>query len=111
MSELRLRRRLAGFFGKRLAELHLDEVPDARDPRGQRWQLETLLRATVVGLAAGAKGLGEVEDMTEQMPSEMRRWFQIPRRVPDTTLRDALVTIMCRRFCTRPCVLPIDARR
>jgi predicted transposase YbfD/YdcC len=93
MSELRLRRRLTGFLGKRLAELHLDEVPDARDPRGQRWQLETLLRATVVGLAAGAKGLGEVEDMTEQMPPEMRRWFQIPRRVPDTTLRDALVTI------------------
>jgi len=93
MSELRLRRRLAGFLGKRLAELHLDEVPDARDPRGQRWELETLLRATVVGLAAGAKGLGEVEDITEQMTPEIKRWIQIPRRVPDTTLRDALVTV------------------
>jgi hypothetical protein len=93
MSELRLRRRLAGFLGKRLAELHLDEVADARDPRGQRWQLGTLLRATVVGLAAGAKGLGEVEDVTEQMTPEIKRWIQIPRRVPDTTLRDALVTV------------------
>ena len=93
MSELRLRRRVAGFLGKRLAELHLDDVPDARDPRGQRWQLKTLLRATVVGLAAGAKGLGEVEDITEQMTPAMKRWIQISRRVPDTTLRDALVTV------------------
>ena len=79
MSELRLRRRVAGFLGKRLAELHIDDVPDARDPRGQRWQLGTLLRATLVGLAAGAKGLGEVEDVTEQMTPEMRRWLQIGR--------------------------------
>jgi hypothetical protein len=93
MSELRLRRRVAGFLGKRLAELHLDDVPDARDPRGQRWQLGTLLRATLVGLAAGAKGLGEVEDITEQMTPEIKRWIRISRRVPDTTLRDALVTV------------------
>jgi hypothetical protein len=93
MSEQRLRRRLAGFLRKRLAELHLDDVPDARDPRGQRWELGTLLRAAVVGLAAGAHGLGEVEDITEQMTPEMKRWLQIPRRVPDTTLRDALVTV------------------
>jgi hypothetical protein len=93
MSEQRLRRRLAGFLRKRLAELHLDDVPDARDRRGQRWELGTLLRAALVGLAAGALGLGEVEDITEQMTPEMKRWLQIPRRVPDTTLRDALVTI------------------
>lgn len=93
MSEQRLRRRLAGYLRKRLAELHIEDVPDARDPRGQRWEQGTLLRAAVVGLAAGANGLGEVEDITEQMTPQMRRWLQIPRRVPDTTLRDTLVTI------------------
>jgi hypothetical protein len=93
MNEQRLRRRLAGYLRKRLAELHLDDVLDARDRRGRRWELETLLRAAVVGLAAGAKGLDEVEELTEQMTPEIRRWLQIPRRVPDTTLRDALVTI------------------
>ena len=93
MSEQRLRRRLAGYLRKRLGELHIEDVPDARDPRGKRWQLGTLLRAVLVGLAAGANGLDEVEDLTEQMTPEIRRWLQIPRRVPDTTLRDALVTI------------------
>lgn len=93
MSEQRLRRRIAGFLGKRLTELHLDDVPDARDPRGRRWKLATLLGAAIVGLAAGANGLGEVEDITEQMTPDMRRWLHIPRRVPDTTLRDALLTL------------------
>ena len=93
MSELRLKRRLAGFFRKRLAELHLDEVADARDRRGQRWGLGTLLGAMVVSLAAGAKGLAEVEDLTQQMTPEIRRWLGIARRVPDTTLRDALLTV------------------
>ena len=93
MSELRLRRSLAGFFRKRLAELHLEQVPDGRDRRGQRWELGTLLEATVVSLAAGAKGLGEVEDITEAMTPEIRGWLGIPRRVPDTTLRDALLTV------------------
>ena len=93
MSELRLKRRLAGFLRKRLRELHLDNVPDARDRRGQRWELGTLLEAMVVGLTAGAKGLGEVEDVTKTMTLQMRRWLGIPRRVPDTTLRDALLTV------------------
>ena len=93
MSELRLKRRLAGFLRKRLRELRLDNVPDARDRRGQRWELGTLLEAMVVGLTAGAKGLGEVEEVTETMTLQMRRWLGIPRRVPDTTLRDALLTV------------------
>lgn len=93
MSEQRLRRRMAGYLRKRLAELRLDDVSDVRDPRGRRWELATLLGAAVVGLAAGANGLGEVEDITEQMTPEIKRWLHIPRRVPDTTLRDTLLTL------------------
>ena len=93
MSELRLRRRLAGFLRKRLRELHLDDVADARDRRGRRWELRTLLEAMVIGLTAGAQGLGEVEEVTDTMTLQMRHWLGIPRRIPDTTLRDALLTI------------------
>ncbi len=93
MSELRLRRRLAGFLRKRLRELHLDDVADARDRRGRRWELRTLLEAMVIGLTAGAQGLGEVEEVTDTMTLQMRHWLGIPRRMPDTTLRDALLTV------------------
>jgi hypothetical protein len=47
----------------------------------------------VIGLTAGAQGLGEVEEVTDTMTLQMRHWLGIPRRIPDTTLRDALLTI------------------
>ena len=90
MTVARLTRRLAGLLGRRLDEVRLDEVEDPRDPRGQRWELGTLLTAAVAGLAAGARSTAEVERITERMPRAMRRWLKIPRRVPDTTLRDTL---------------------
>lgn len=93
MTEARMTRRLAGLLGRRFDEARLDEVEDTRDPRGQRWKLGTLLTAAVAGLAAGAKSTADVERITARMPRAMRRWLDIPRRVPDTTLRDALCSI------------------
>ena len=51
------------------------------------------LTAAAVGIAAGAKSVADVEHLTEQMPRAMRRRLGIARRVPDTTLRDALCSI------------------
>ena len=51
------------------------------------------LTAAAVGIAAGAKSVADVEHLTEQMPRAMRRRLGIVRRVPDTTLRDALCSI------------------
>lgn len=90
MTDARMTRRLAGLLGRRVGEAQLDQVEDCRDPRGQRWKLSTLLTATVAGLAAGAKSTADVERITERMSRAMRRWLGIPRRVPDTTLRDTL---------------------
>jgi DDE_Tnp_1-associated/Transposase DDE domain len=93
MTDARMKRRMAGFLGKRLAEVEFEAVPDNRDRRGRRWQLGDLLRASVIGMAAGAQSLAEVESVTRELTLEMRRLVHIERRVPDTTLRDALVLV------------------
>jgi hypothetical protein len=61
----------------------------------------------VVGVAAGAESLAKVEKLTAAMAGPMRRKLGIRRRVPDTTLRDALCAIEpgdlvpCLRAITR----------
>lgn len=90
MSSLRTIRRMAGFLNARLPELRLGGVADNRQRRGRRWKNEQLLRTMLVGLLAERKSLAEVEDLTDEMSSAMRKMLKIPRRVPDTTLRDWL---------------------
>lgn len=90
---VRMNRRMYGFFRKRLDEAGLDQVRDARDDRGKRWDLGALLRTLVGAMLAGAKGLADVEELSERMSTPIKRLFGIQRRVPDTTLRDALCTV------------------
>jgi len=74
----------------RLDEAQFDEVHDGRDPRGQRWEMKTLLTAVVAAMVAGAKSLAEAERVTETLPRAARRLLGIHRRISDTTMRDAL---------------------
>jgi hypothetical protein len=90
MARTREKRRIAGALRKGLAQAGFDQIEDPRDERGKRWKLPTLLGALVVGMAAGCKNLRETEAMTERLSSAMRRWLQLPGRIPDTTLRDVL---------------------
>ena len=85
----RMNRRLFGMLSKRLDELGLHEVDDARDDRGKRWGLGTLLRATLGAMVAGAKSLAEVEALSERMSRPTQRLLGVRRRLPDTTLRNA----------------------
>jgi hypothetical protein len=80
---------MAGLLRSRLPELDLDAVPDPRAREG-RWALGQLLRATLVGLMAGCKSAWETEQLTETLSPAMRRLLELPRRLADTTLRDAL---------------------
>ncbi len=89
----RMNRRLFGMLSKRLDEAGLDEVADERDDRGKRWQLGALLRAALGGMLAGAKSLAEVETLSERLSRPMRRLLGVRRRLPDTTLRNALCTV------------------
>ena len=90
----RMTRRLAGYIGKRLTEAGLAKVEDPRDRRGRRWKLGSLLLAMLAGMMAGAKGLAEVEELTERLSRPIRRLLGIARRVADTTMRDLLVKLV-----------------
>jgi len=85
-------RRVAGLLAARLPELDLEAVPDPRAREG-RWSLAQILRATLVGLMAGCQSLWETEDLTDRLATPMRRMLRLPRRLADTTMRDAL----CRK--------------
>jgi len=89
----RMNRRLYGFFSKRLDEAGLELVPDGSHDRGKRCDMGALLRTVVGATLAGAKSLAEVEELSTRMSTPIKRLFGIQRRVPDTTVRDALCTV------------------
>lgn len=91
-------RRMAGLLRARLPELDLEGVPDPRAREG-RWSLGQILRATLVGLMAGCRSLSETEGLTATLAPAMRRRLGLPRRLADTTARDAL------------CRVPLDGLR
>ena len=85
-------RRMAGLLRARVPELDLEGVPDPRAREG-RWSLAQILRATLVGLMAGCRSLWETEQLTEALGPAMRRRLGLPRRLADTTARDALCRV------------------
>jgi hypothetical protein len=76
----------------RLPELDLEGVPDPRAREG-RWTLAQILQATLLGLMAGCRSLWEAEQLTEDLAPAMRRRLGLPRRLADTTARDALCRV------------------
>jgi hypothetical protein len=101
MSEkVRMRRRIVGMLRKRVGEARLNEVKDPRDARGKRWALWELLCAVLYGLVAGRNNLRETEELTDDMSHAVRRKLGVRRRVPDTTMRNALT--MLRPKALRP---------
>ena len=85
-------RRVAGLLRARLPELDLEGVPDPRAREG-RWTLAQILRASLVGLMAGCRSLWETEALTATLAPSMRRRLGLPRRLADTTARDALCRV------------------
>lgn len=82
-------RRMVGLLHARLPELDLEAVPDPRVREG-RWTLAQILRAGLVGIMAGCKSLWEAEDLSDRLSPPVRRLLRLPRRLADTTMRDAL---------------------
>jgi hypothetical protein len=85
-------RRIAKFLKKRTGELGLSSLEDPRSKQGRRWPLKILLQMTLMSLAAGLKSLKQLEELTQQVSPTTRRFLNIPRRIPDTTLR----SLLCR---------------
>lgn len=93
-------RRLFGFVANKFDQIRFDRVPDHRDPRGKRWDLSTLLFASLLGTMTGQKSFADVERLTERLAEPVRYRLGIHRRIPDTTLRNALATV--DPFALRP---------
>lgn len=89
----RMNRRLFGMMAKRLDEAEFGKVLDGRDDRGKRWCLEALLRSIIGAMLAGCRSLADAEALSTRMSGPIRRLLGIKRRVPDTTLRNALCSI------------------
>lgn len=90
MTDQRMRRRIVGALSKRLDEVGLEDVPDARDPRGKKWKLATVLRMVVLGMVAGAKSVSELEALSSDLSLAVRSRLGVARRLPDTTAREIL---------------------
>lgn len=90
----KLHRRMAGLLSSRVPEAGLDQVTDRRRRDGRRrWGLVAVLRAVLAALLSGAKSCAECEALTNEMSTASRRLVGIRRRLPDTTLRDILVSL------------------
>jgi hypothetical protein len=91
----KLHRRMAGLVSSRIPEAGLDQVADwRRRDRRRRWSLVAVLRAVLVALLSGAKSCAECESLTNEMSRASGKLVGIRRRLPDTTLRDILVSLL-----------------
>lgn len=112
MASRRTVRRMAGFISRFFSDHLLQLVADPRGEQGRRWKsCLPLLKAVLLGLACGCKGLAEVEDLTADMHVGIRRLLDIPRRIPDTTLRDLLCRLDPQSLATLLYVVGYDAWR
>ena len=84
----RMTRTTMGLLKSRLPDARFDDVGDPRDARGRRWGLDILLTTLELASAAGGRSLAEAETLTADLSPSARRLTAIPRRVPDTTLRE-----------------------
>ena len=74
--------------------LRFDQVADPRDRRGQRWKLSALLSSALVSLVLLARSLRRAEQLSEDLAgSRLLRRLGVNRRVPDSTLGDALANV------------------
>ena len=95
MTSPRLTRRLLGVILKRFPQLRLERLSDTRDLKGRRHaSIVPIVRLMLVGMMAGCKGLGEVENLNVDMSPATRGLLRLPKRIADTTCRDTLLRLI-----------------
>lgn len=105
-------RRIAAFIARYFPDGLLRLIVDPRSRQGRRWKsLAPILRVALVGIASGCHGVGEVEEMTEEMPKWVGRLLGIGRKLPDTTLREVLCQLDPNDLCDVLAVVGYDAWR
>lgn len=114
MGKQRRLRRTAGWIARYVSDdlLEWGAKADGRSAQGRTWKdPKPLLKMALLGLLAGCKGPKEVEELSKELPKSMRKLLGIPRRVPDTTLRDFLTKLDPMKLHKMLYVLGYDASR
>ena len=104
-------RRIAGLISRYFSDSLLKRVEDPRSAQGRRWSALPLLKAVLLGLTCGCKGLTELEELTAGMHGAVKKLVGIPKRIPDTTLRDYLCRLDPKSLCALLSVIGYDAWR
>jgi hypothetical protein len=91
--EQRLTRRVAGVLHSRLPEAGFEHVPDPRREVSVKWPLPTILKMGVTGILARCRSLAHLEHLSDEMSPSARKLLDLPKRLPDTTIRDTLVKL------------------
>lgn len=86
-------RRVAGVLAKGLGTLKLNKVPDPRSKKKIKRPLSVLLTSVIFGLMSRQHSLKEVEEQTEFLSRSIRKRLFIRDRIPDTTIRSAIMKI------------------
>ena len=91
---MKLQRRiqcLQTYLKQREPMFQFNQVPDPRDPRGQRWSLSALLGSALISLVLLARSLRRAEQLSEDLAgSRLMRRLGVRRRVPDSTMGEML---------------------
>ena len=105
-------RRCAGFIARYFSNNLLKKVHDPRSNQGRRHKSAIpLLRSVCVGLSAKCKGLAQLEELTQQMPQQVRKLIGIKSRLADTTMRDFLCALNSYDICKLIYTVGYDAFR
>ena len=94
---MNLRRRIKTmqtYLEQRHEALRFEGVADPRDRRGRRWKLGALLGCALTSLVLLSRSLRRAEQLScDLVGSRLLRRLGIRRRVPDSTLGDALALV------------------
>ena len=87
-------RRILGWLSSRCAVFAWSLVTDRRVISRSCWGLSTILSTVVTGLLAGCRSVADLEALTSSMSPACRSLLGLGRRLPDTTFRRVLVSLM-----------------
>lgn len=89
-------RRTVGFVARNVTSglVRWAERADGRSLQGRRIpEAEPFIKLVLLAILAGCQGLAEVEEFSEGLSPHVRRKLGLPKRMPDTTLRDFLAKL------------------
>ena len=85
-------RRRARFIEHAFGRRDFAEVEDLRGSRGKKlWSVQQFSSASIAAHMSGQKTLDDAEHLTSELSGPIRKAVGVPKRLPDTTLRDYAV--------------------